>query len=266
MKAETKVGFLFIITVVAVLGFAYVLGAFNPFSNTNSIELNYNFAGGIEVGSPVRVMGIEVGTVKTITFDPHMKDSQGNQVNLKILISVSKRAWKTVKSDSKFFINLAGVIGEKFIEITPGSAELPLLKSGVVFRGEDPPRIDQMISQSYGLAGRIIEFVEKNEGSVVETLDTMNRMVTNVDKLVVNLNKLMKQVDKTTNNKKIQKLVDNIIQITGDVASVSGKLRSKDTEKTIDLLHRLMWRLEELDKTAIRKFLQEEGIRAKIGF
>lgn len=257
MKVETKVGLLFVLTVTLVVGFAYVLGAINPFSNSNTLHLTYNFAGGIEVGSPVRVMGIKVGKVQSIDFNPAMKDESGNEVKLMVTVSIGKDAWKTVKSDSRFYINLAGVIGEKFIEITPGSAELPELKSGTTMRGEDPPRIDQLISQSYGLAGKILELVERNEGSVVETIQMMNQLVTN-------MNSLLKQVDKTTKNKEIAQLLDNVIQITGDVAAVSGRLRTKETKETIDLLHRLIWRLDELDKEAIKKFLQKEGIRAKL--
>lgn len=257
MKVETKVGLLFVITIGLVVGFAYVLGAFNPFSNSNIIHLTYNFAGGIEKGSPVRVMGIKVGKVKDIVFNPNMKDAQGNEVKLQVTITVSKKAWKTVKSDSRFFINLAGVIGEKFVEITPGSSSLPELKSGISIRGEDPPRVDQLISQSYGLAGKIIELVEKNEGSVVD-------MITMVNRLVSNVNKLLTTVDKTAQNKKMKKLVDNIIQITDDVASVSGNLQTPEGKKTVNLLYRLLWRLDELDKRAIKKFFQEEGVRAKV--
>lgn len=257
MKIETKVGFLFLTIIALVVGFAYALGAFNPFSNHHQIELLYNYAGGIEKGSPVRVMGIKVGKVKSITFDPAMKDSEGNEVKLKIIITVSKKAWKTVKEDSKFFINLAGVIGEKFIEISPGTSSLPEMKPGIIIRGEDPPRVDQLISQSYGLAGKIIELVEKNEGSVVDGIEKINRLVTNVNRLLVTVNK-------STKNKKVAKLFDDITQITGDIASVSGNLRTKEGKETINLLYRLLWRLEDLDKRAIKKFLQDEGIKAKL--
>src|SRR5690606_34377143 len=105
-----------------------------------------------------------------------------------------KRAWGTLRQDSQVFINLAGVIGEKFVEITPGSMEREPLQPGSLVRGEDPPRIDQLISQGYGLAGKIMEFVESNEGSVIETINMMN-------KLVGNLNKLLKEVDSTAKNK-----------------------------------------------------------------
>ena len=112
MKPETKVGLLFIFAVVLVVGFAYALGILDPMSNANKINVAYNFAGGIEVGSPVRVMGIKVGKVKSINFDPDLKMPDGEEVKLKIQIAVNRSAWKTIRSDSQFYINLAGVIGE----------------------------------------------------------------------------------------------------------------------------------------------------------
>ncbi len=257
MKAETKVGILFIGSVAMVAIFAFYLGAFNPFSNANELTVLYNFAGGIEVGSPVRVMGIKVGKVKSIEFDPNAKASNGEEAKLKIIITIDKSAWKTVRGDSKFYINLAGVIGEKFIEVSPGSSSAELLKSGQVVRGEDPPRVDQLISQSYGLAGKIFEFVDNNEASVMDTIETMN-------KLVVNLNKTLKMVDKTTRNKDVNKMLKNLVTISDDVAYFTTEIRGSEGQKTIKLINHLIHRLEPLDAAAIRKFLQEEGIKAKL--
>lgn len=257
MKSETKVGILFIAAIVMVVAFAYFLGAINPFSKANELNLAYNFAGGIEVGSPVRVMGIKVGKVKAIEFDPRMKMPSGEEVKLRIRISIDKSAWETVRKDSRFYINLAGVIGEKFIEVTPGSLDEPALKSGDLVRGEDPPRVDQLISQSYGLAGKIFEFVEKNEGSVVETVEMMNR-------LVVNLNKLLKHVDRASGKKEMQRLLSNMVKLSDDMVFFTGQLRGEKGQKTMALLNKLLWRLDGLDAKAIQKFFQEEGIKAKL--
>lgn len=257
MKAETKVGIMFIAAILMVVAFAYFLGILNPFSNTYPLTLAYNFAGGIEVGSPVRVMGIKVGKVKAIHFSPDFKMPNGEEVKLKIDIQVDKSAWSSLSIDSRFYINLAGIIGEKFLEITPGSLDKEKLKPGAIVRGEDPPRIDQLISQSYGLAGKIIEIVEKNESSVGETLETMNR-------LVKNLNKTMVLLDKATANKDTAKLIKNLIVISDNAAYLTGELRGPEAEKTLKLINKLIWRLEELDKEAIKKFLQDEGIKAKL--
>lgn len=257
MRPEAKVGLLFIVSILLVIGFAFALGVISPMASSNELTIAYNFAGGIEVGSPVRVMGIKVGKVKAITFSPDFKMPNGEEVKLKIKVAVEKKAWNSIRKDSHFYINLAGVIGEKFLEITPGSIESEQLKSGDVVRGTDPPRIDQLISQSYGLAGKIIKMVEENETSVVSTIETMN-------KLVVNLNKLMVQMEKTTNATDIGKLIKNLVVLSGDLAYFSQTLRTKEGEDTLKLVKELIWRLEELDKKAIKKFLQDEGIKAKL--
>ncbi len=257
MKVETKVGLLFALSIILVALLAYYMGALNPFSKAYELNIMYNFAGGIEVGSPVRVMGIKVGKVKSIDFAPDMKTEQGEEVKLLVRIGVERKAWPTIRSDSKYFINLAGVIGEKFLEITPGSLASGELTPGDFVRGEDPPRIDQLISQGYGLAGKILEVVEKNEGSVTS-------LIKQLDGLVLNFNKTLTLLDKTTKNKDTSKFINNMIQISDDLAFFTASLRKEDSQKTFELLKRLIGRLESLDGPAIRKFLQEEGIRAKM--
>ena len=258
MKPQTKVGILLIVSVLLVTGFALALGTFQPFSNTHDLKVAYNFAGGLDVGSPVRVMGIKVGKVRSIHFDPDFKmPKTGEEVKLIVTISVNKEAWPTVRADSHFFINLAGVIGEKFLEISPGTSENPMLEPGQVVRGEDPPRIDQMISQSYALAGKLLEFVNKNEGSVIGTVDTLN-------KLVVNFDKMLKQLEKTSRDPEVHKIVKNLSTIMDDGAFFSQKMRSPEGQKFMVMVMDLMKRLEPLDSKAIKKFLQEEGIRARL--
>ncbi len=257
MKIETKVGLLFLVAVSFIIGFAYALGIVNPFSNYNELIVQYNYAGGLEKGSPVRVMGIEVGKVKSIDFDPNGKTATGEEVKLQVRIGVSKQAWETIRQDSHFYINMAGVIGEKFLEVSPGTLESPALTPGAKVRGEDPPRVDQLISQGYGLAGKILDIVSKNEGSVTG-------MITQIDKLITNFNKTLAMLDKTSKNKDVERLINNFIIISDDVAYLTQKLRSEKGEKAMEVLNKLILRLENLDAPAVRKFLQEEGIKAKM--
>ncbi|KYG70774.1 MlaD family protein [Bdellovibrio bacteriovorus] len=257
MKVETKVGLLALVSVALIVVFAYFMGFISPFSNAKELNVMYNYAGGIEEGSPVRVMGIKVGKVKSIHFDPSYKMANGEEVKLRLTITVDKKAWTSVRKDSKFFINLAGVIGEKFLEISPGSGEAAEFSSGDYVRGEDPPRIDQLISQSYGLAGKLIDLVEKNEGSV-------SNMIQQLDRLTTNFNKTLVLLDKTTKNQDVARLLDNAVKISDDMAYFTHNMRSKKAEETYDLVHKLLFRLEPLDGPAIKKFFQEEGVRARI--
>ncbi len=257
LNPEAKVGLLFLGTLGLIILFAYYLGVLNPWSNTNTISVMYNYAGGIEEGSPVRVMGIKVGKVNKIAFDPDFKMPSGEEVKLRIQIQVNKKAWPSIRKDSKYFINLAGVIGEKFLEISPGSSAEAELENAAVVRGEDPPRIDQLISQSYGLAGKIIEIVNKNEGSATN-------LISQLDKMMTNFNKTLALLDKTSKNPEVSKLLNNAIKISDDVAYLTGQLRTKKAEDSFQLVHKLLFRMENLDGPAIKKFLQEEGIKARM--
>ncbi len=257
MKIETKVGVLAFVAIIAVVLFGYWVGLYNPFTNQSKLHVMYNYAGGIEVGSPVRVMGIKVGKVDRIEFKSDYKTEKGEEVKLAITISIEKKAWPSIRADSQFFINLAGVIGEKFLEISPGSNDSRELQPGDYVRGEDPPRIDQLISQSYGLAGKIIEMLEKNEGSLSNT-------VSQIDRLLTNFNKTLVLLDKTRSNKDLDRMLGNMIVITDNIAFLTTQLRGKKAEDTYDLIHKLIWRLEPLDQDAIKKFFQEQGIRARI--
>lgn len=257
MKVETKVGLLGLVSIILIAMFAYFMGFISPFSNNKELNVMYNFAGGIEEGSPVRVMGIKVGKVKAITFDPSYKMPNGDEAKLRLTITIDKKAWTSVRKDSKFFINLAGVIGEKFLEISAGSMDASEFSSGDYVRGEDPPRIDQLISQGYGLAGKLIEIVEKNQGSVTNVIKQL-------DSLTTNFNKTLLLLDKTTKNREMARLLDNAVKISDDMAYLTNNMRSKKAEETYDLVHKLLFRLEPLDGPALKKFFQQDGVRARV--
>lgn len=269
---EAKVGGLIAITAVLAIAFAWVVGIQNPFDRSVSFYVTYNFAGGIEVGSPVRVSGIKVGKVEAIDFfvpvdpkttalqEPGSDDFENEKVisPLRVKISVRKDAAVGVRHDSRFYINLAGIIGERYVEITPGHAKSPQIMSGQVVAGVDPPRIDQLISQSFDLAGKIKEIIDENKGDITRSIELLY-------KLSGNLNKTLNWVDKSAIFKTdLAKLVDNLIAITSDLRIVTDKTHTPEGEKTLKLMYNLLWRLEPLDSKNIRTFLQKEGIKVQL--
>jgi phospholipid/cholesterol/gamma-HCH transport system substrate-binding protein len=269
---EAKVGLLILLTLILGGGFAWFIGIQAPFGNTVSYYVTYNFAGGIDVGSPVRVSGIKVGKVEKIEFfpsdDPKKTSIQepGSDpvtdakvyVPLRVKISVRKDVMPGIRKDSRFYINLAGIIGERYVEITPGHANVAMLQPGETVAGVDPPRIDQLLSQSFDLAGKIADLVEENKGDISKSIDLLY-------KLSGNINKTLEWVDRSKIFKTdLSKLIENLIVITTDVRKLTQKTNSPEGEKTLKLLHELLWRLEPLDSQNIRQFLQKEGVRVHI--
>jgi phospholipid/cholesterol/gamma-HCH transport system substrate-binding protein len=256
---EAKVGALVTSTVVIALGFAWLLGFKNPFTDQNYFYVTYNFAGGIDLGSHVRLSGIKVGKVEEIEFfapAPNQVVSQKDSVRLKI--SVRKAALPGIRKNSHFFINLAGLIGERYIEITPGTIDAPQLLPGDMIAGVDPPRIDQLISQSFNLAGKIQDLIEQNKGDITHSIELLY-------KLSNNLNKTLEKVDQSKIlSKDLAQLITNLMEVTSDVHEVTKNMRSAEGQKTLKLMHDILWRLEPLDSERIRTFLQKEGVKVKI--
>lgn len=272
LSNETKVGGLILVTAFLAVIFANLVGVQSPFHQSVDFYVTYNFAGGVERGAPVRVSGIKVGKVEDIEFfspvDPKAVALQepGSEpredgkviVPLKIKISVRKDAAVGVRKDSRFYINLAGIIGERYIEITPGHFSSPQIHGGDVVAGIDPPRIDQLISQSFDLAGKIKDIIDENKGDITRSIELLY-------KLSGNLNKTLAWVDKSAVFKTdLAKLVENLIAITSDVRKVTDKVHSPEGDKTLKLLYDLLWRLEPLDSKVIRQFLQKEGVKVQM--
>ena len=257
MSSQAKVGILFLLTVVAIFVFVSFLGQVSLFGNYEKITVAYNFAGGLAEGSHVRVMGIKVGKVEKIKFAPDYKTAEGEEVKLHAVIKIQAGAFKTVREDSKFYINQAGIIGEKYLEISPGSSDSPQLTAGSYVRGVDPPRIDQLISQGYALAGKILSVVEENEDSVTDTIGSVNS-------LVGNLNKVLATVDKLTGNKKYNKVFQRISLLTKELTIFVQEVKSGDTKRSVLSIRRILGKLEKIDENDLREFLQEEGVKARI--
>lgn len=272
LSNESKVGALVTGTVVIAIGFAWLLGFKNPFSDQKYFYVTYNFAGGIDLGSHVRLSGIKVGKVEEIEFFaplPNQKVSErdsgsadGNSnlayTPVRLKISVKKAALPGIRKNSHFYVNLAGLIGERYIEVTPGTIDAPQLLPGDVIAGTDPPRIDQLISQSFNLAGKIQDLIEQNKGDITRSIELLY-------KLSSNLNRTLEKVDQSKIlSRDLAQLITNLMEVTEDIHAVTKNARSPEGQKTLELLHDLLWRLEPMDSKRIREFMQKEGIKVKI--
>jgi len=256
-KKEWWVGFLIVGSLGSLVGFLALLGGKGFFDRGFHFHVLYHFAGGIEAGAPVRVSGIKVGQVKKIEFlsekELEIETQKVQPASVKLLVDLDPKLKNLVRADSQFYINIAGVIGERYLEITPGTQTSPILTDGAEVRGIDPPRVDQLLSQGYGVFGRIQEFLEKNEQSLQELLETVHSLLKDTNSLLGNLNR-----------KKVNKLLENVGELAENSAYFSRQVRGKEGERFVDQLKELVDRAHQIDKPTLKQFLQEEGVRARI--
>lgn len=99
--------------------------------------------GGLSNGSDVRINGIKVGTVKDLTLDPRSFDA---------VVSMSIRSDVQVPEDSVASIGSSGIVGSKFVNISPGGAKQMLTHGGKVSRTKDFKSLEDQVGEIIFLA------------------------------------------------------------------------------------------------------------------
>jgi phospholipid/cholesterol/gamma-HCH transport system substrate-binding protein len=100
------------------------------------ITADFSSSSGLKKGASVEIAGVEVGRVKSIL----LKEDQA-QVVLAIEDGI------TVYNDAIASIKTRGIIGEKFMGLSPGGAGEPLSKGGTIVDTESGIDLEQVISQ-----------------------------------------------------------------------------------------------------------------------
>lgn len=115
---EFSVGVLILLGLLAFMFMALKVSGLslsnNPFITT-TYDLNANFAdiGSLKARAPVRIAGVQIGTVTHIDLD---KDTYQAHVSMGIQNGVE------IPSDSSASITSSGILGDNYISITPGYA------------------------------------------------------------------------------------------------------------------------------------------------
>jgi phospholipid/cholesterol/gamma-HCH transport system substrate-binding protein len=136
---ELTVG-LFIIAGIICLGYLSIKLGKMEVGGEKGYEVYALFSntGGLKIGSSIEIAGVDVGRVKSVTLDNY-------EARVVLILPKSLK----IQEDAIASIKTKGLIGEKYIEITPGASE-KLIRPGGRIR-ETEPAID--------LEGLISKFV-----------------------------------------------------------------------------------------------------------
>lgn len=145
IEFEVKIGLFVFIGAILLTVITFSIGDFF-FKPGYHINIILGFANGVEEAAPVRLAGVEVGEVKEAAV---FKDRIGQtKVRLKLWLTNDAR----VEKDAKVCINTLGLIGEKYVEIIPGTPGVAVLKEGEVIEGHDSVSVEQMTKKGYEIA------------------------------------------------------------------------------------------------------------------
>jgi len=162
MNFELKVGIFIFIGVVILSVIIFSIGNFYTVKKGYTLNVVFSFANGISIGAPVRYSGVEVGEVRDI--DVYF-DQKENRPMVKLNIWIQQNTW--VNENAKASINTLGLLGEKYLEITPGTRDTKLLQKGDTLKGQDPVSTEELARTTKDMIekiGTMIESIDKIAG------------------------------------------------------------------------------------------------------
>ncbi|RJQ52681.1 MAG: MCE family protein [Nitrospiraceae bacterium] len=152
---------------------------------------------GLREGSPVWFSGVEIGSVKSISFT--------TESGIQVEMSVSAEALEFLKQDSRANILTLGLLGDKYVEITPGSRAAAGLRAGGTITGQTTVEIQDVVRTGQESINRISDFV-----SILE------RILVKIESGEGTLSKLLNDPS----------VYDNLKDTTGELAELTEKMRS----------------------------------------
>ncbi|NJD92163.1 MAG: MCE family protein, partial [Geobacter sp.] len=161
--AQVKTGIFIVIALLLFAGGILMMGdKTKMFIEKNDLTVIMPDVAGLKIGAPVWLAGVDVGLVTDIRFESPEKNNE-----IAVNLQISKSDLKKIGTDSRVMIKTRGLMGEKYVDITPSMnySETP----PQVIRGESVAKLDDVMQKagaSFDRFNRIMEKIDKGEGSL----------------------------------------------------------------------------------------------------
>ncbi|MGY9062622.1 MAG: outer membrane lipid asymmetry maintenance protein MlaD [Rhodospirillales bacterium] len=139
---ETVLGAVVLLVAGMFVYFAYNTAQVKTIDGYN-IKANFFKIGGLTTGSDVRINGIKVGTVTNARLDPETFDA---------VIEMSIRPDIKLPTDTIAAIGSEGIVGGKYVRITPGSAKETISENGSISETKDFRSLEDQVGEIIFLA------------------------------------------------------------------------------------------------------------------
>lgn len=140
-KLEFWVGLFAVISIIAMLFIALRVSGLQLGQSDESYQVYAYFdeIGGLKTRAPVTIAGVRVGRVGNIELDT-------NSFQAKVTLHINKTV-DNIPDDTSASILTAGILGEKYIGLTPGGLEETLQQDSVIEQTQSALILENLISK-----------------------------------------------------------------------------------------------------------------------
>ncbi len=210
LTTETKVG-LFTLSGLFVFALGVIILGDLQFHGTYPLYVYFDNALGLPEKGPVKVAGVEVGQVERIDLD-----------NQRARVKVRVRKDIAVHQGTKAQVASTGFIGSKYLEMTLGDPQAPVLSPGDSFEGTPTFTFDEVM-------GKLGAFLKEDpaQGAAADNLRVT----------IANFRKVSQSLADSLGNQRAEltAIVQNIRDVSDHAKHVAADLREITGEKKDDI-------------------------------
>lgn len=167
---EARVGLVILAAVVVLAAGIFLIGDKNNlFSKKNRYFVEFGSVSGLKPGSPVQLDGVDVGTIEKVNLPRNP-----NRKQIQVWISVDRRYAERIRGPvlvegrlpplgraagppSQARIKTLGLLGDKFIELSSGAAEFPLIPADGQIPAAQPTNVDALLASGEDVMDNVVE-------------------------------------------------------------------------------------------------------------
>ena len=214
---EIRVGLFLLVAFLIVIALFELLGRETLFARSVEYRTSFKSIPTLKLGDPVRLAGVDVGTVKDIRI-----------IGARVEVVMRLKPATPVKTDSVATIKLTSLLGTNFVGLTFGSPAAQVAPPGSVLISSEPPDLDTLVARLNDAAGDIQTLARQlNEGlgkslePISATFQSMDRIAKQIEKGQGTLGKLISSDDLY---REMQGIATNMNKLSQQIARGEGTL------------------------------------------
>jgi phospholipid/cholesterol/gamma-HCH transport system substrate-binding protein len=186
--SELKIGILSIVALTLAMIMIFLLGSAGGFFwQRYSVKVMFDNIAGLKSGAPVRIAGVEVGSVADVQFI-------GEKVD--VTVEIGEEHQHRVTTGSRATLGTVSLLGEGAVDITPSSEGTPIPEWGYIPTGRPLPTLPDVANQataSIEEATMLLRDIRAGRGTVGQ-LFTDDRLYREINQLVASADRVASQI------------------------------------------------------------------------
>jgi len=146
------------------------------FEDSFEVYAEFSKLSGLQNGATVRVAGMNAGEVTSIVFPP------GPQEKFRVHMRIREDLHPIVRSNSVALIQTEGLLGNKILEISAGTADEPPAPSGGAIRSEEPFDFADVMARMSETAGKVDAGVEALKTDLADAFERLQNTADTADR------------------------------------------------------------------------------------